>query len=354
MAKAVFKDIRVKGISGVVPKSRVNNLKAHPNLTDSEKKKTIKLTGIHEYRKAGMDICASDLCQKAAEILFKKLEISPSTVDAILFVSQTPDLRLPSTACILQYKLSCPMSTLAFDINLGCSGFIYGLYTACSLIQGGGLKRVLLLCGDTQTKLCHDEDKNVNFILGDAGTATVIDADNGAPDIKMTLMTDGSRYDKLMVPAGGFRAPSTDHTRKIKKQPDGGVRSLEHLCMDGMEIFNFSVTDVVKTIRDFMTEEGITVNETDYLILHQANKFMTDKIARKLKFPLTKIPYSLEVFGNTSCASIPLTIAYHFSQMQITEKKHCILSGFGVGLSWGVVDIIFDNIFCPPIGELYP
>ncbi len=211
---------------------------------------------------------------------------------------------------------------------------------------------MLLLCGDTQTKLCHDKDKNVNFILGDAGTATIVDADDGASPIKMNLMTDGSRYDKLMVPAGGFRIPSTECTRQIKQQSDGGVRSLEHLCMNGMEIFNFSVTDVVKTIRDFMVEEKLDVHEMDYLILHQANKFMTDKIARKLKFPLEKVLYSLDMFGNTSCASIPLTIATHFSQMSHENKHHCLLSGFGVGLSWGVVDLLFNNLCCPSIQEL--
>ena len=352
MGKSKFNGIKVKGISGVVPPKKIVNLQAHPELAVSEKKKTIKLTGIHEYRKASIDVCASDLCQKAAEILFERLDIPPSTVDAILFVSQTPDHRLPSTACILQDKLSCSTSTIAFDINLGCSGFVYGLYTACSLIQGGGLKRVLLLCGDTQTKLCHDGDKNVNFILGDAGTATIIDQEDGAPEIKMELMTDGSRYDKLIVPAGGFRMPSTEDTRKLIKQADGGVRSLEHITMSGMEIFNFSVTDVVKSIHNFMKEESLDEKNTDYLILHQANKFMTDKIARKLKFPLDKVPYSLGLFGNTSCASIPLTIAYHFSQMEKTGKKKCLLSGFGVGLSWGVIDIIFDNILCPAIGEL--
>ncbi|ETR74152.1 MAG: 3-oxoacyl-[acyl-carrier-protein] synthase III [Candidatus Magnetoglobus multicellularis str. Araruama] len=321
VSKSIFTNIKIKGIAGVVPKDKVVNLEAHAHLTEVEKKKAIKLTGVHEYRKASPEVCASDLCQHASEILFEHLNISPSTIDAILFVSQTPDYRLPSTSCLLQHKLSCHSNTLAFDMNLGCSGFIYGLYTACSFLQGAGLNRILLLCGDTQTKLCHSEDKNVSFILGDAGTATIIDIEKNASDIKMELMTDGSRYNKLMVPAGGFRTPSTVHTRMIKKQSDGGIRSQEHISMDGMEIFNFSVTDVVKSIRNFMNDENIDEHKTDYLILHQANKFMTDKIARKLKFSSGKVPYSLNVFGNTSCASIPITIAHHFSQHKISGKK---------------------------------
>ncbi len=352
MGKAVFEGVKVSGISAAVPDDIVDNRVSHPNISQEEKKKTIKLTGVAEYRKAGPDICASDLCQKSAEILFETMSINPNMIDCILFVSQSPDYLLPSTACLLQEKLSCSKDTLAFDINLGCSGFVYGLYTACSFIQGGGLKKVLLLCGDTQTKLCHDEDKNVNFILGDAGTATIIEADSDAPSIAMTLMTDGSRYDKLIVPAGSFRNPSTSATREIKRQPGGGVRSQEQLFMDGMEIFNFSVTDVVQTIRSFMEEDELNAETFDHLILHQANKFMTDKIARKLKFDLEKVPYSLDVFGNTSCASIPITIVHHFSREAASVNKRCLLSGFGVGLSWGVVDIVLDNICCPPIQEI--
>lgn len=352
MAKTVFNNIKIRGISGVVPKNIINNLTAHAELPDAEKKKTIKLTGISSYRKAGSDVCASDLCQKAAEMLFDNLNISPETVDAILFVTQTPDYRLPSTGCVLQDRLCCSTDTLSFDINLGCSGYIYGLYTACAMIQGGGMKRVLLLCGDTQTKLYYDKDKNVSFILGDAGTATIIDSEKNDNDIKMTLKTDGSRFDKLIVPAGAFRIPSNENTKKLVKHSDGGFRSQENILMNGMEIFNFSVTDVVKTILDFMAEEDVQVDDTDYLFLHQANKFMTDKIAKKLGFPKGKVPYSLGEFGNTSSASIPLTIAQHFSGIQHPGKAHCLLSGFGVGLSWGVVDIILKDVCCPTIGEL--
>jgi len=352
LTKKTFSGIKISGISAAVPKNIIDNMAAHPQLSNEEKEKTIKLTGVRQYRKAGSDICASDLCQKAAELLMKTMDILPESIECILFVSQTPDYRLPSTACLLQDKLSCSKDTLAFDINLGCSGFVYGLYVASSFIQGGGLNRVLLLCGDTQTKLCHHEDKNVSLILGDAGTATLIEKDPAAQPIYMKFMTDGSRYDKLIIPAGGFRQPSTPETREIIKQPDGGLRSKEHLFMDGMEIFNFSVTDVVKTIQAYMDEMKINSEDFDYLILHQANKFMTDKIARKLKFASDKVPYSLEIYGNTACSSIPLTISHHFSLQPSLLRKHCLLSGFGVGLSWGLVDIVLDGIACPPVLEI--
>ncbi len=351
MAKVSFSSIKIKGISAAVPKNIVNNLSTHSFISMEDRQKTVKLTGMLEYRKANPEVCASDLCLKAAQLLLETMNMGPASIDAVLFVTQTPDYRLPSTACILQSKLGCPQSTLAYDINLGCSGFMYGLYTACSFIGGGGLKNVLLLCGDTQTKLSYEKDKNVCFMMGDAGTATIISEDKQASQINMVLMTDGEGYEKLIVPAGGFRYPSTEETREIRVQSDGGTRSLEHIYMDGIEIFNFSSTTVVNTIKSFFEDGLINIENIDYLILHQANKFMTNKIARKLKFPADKVLYSLEYYGNTSCGSIPLTIAHHFSKMQLV-KKHCVLSGFGVGLSWGVADLILENICCPPICEV--
>jgi len=351
VSKNSFSNIRINGIAAAVPKFVVNNMEAHPFISPEEKQKTVKLTGMMEYRKASPDVCASDLCQKAAENLFSYMNFSPTEIDAIIFVTQTPDYRMPSTACILQTKLGFKNSTIAFDINLGCSGFIYGFYTAASFISGGGLTNVLLLCGDTQSKLSYEMDKNVCFIMGDAGTATLISKDNNSSPINMLLMTDGSRYDKLIVPAGGFRYPSSVETREVKVQSDGGCRSKEHVYMEGMDIFNFSSIDVVNTIRSFLEEHQIIIENVDYLVLHQANKFMTDKIARKLKFPAEKVLYSLGTFGNTSSASIPLTIAHHFSEEEM-QRKRCIISGFGVGLSWGVADVVLDRIFCPSIAEV--
>jgi 3-oxoacyl-[acyl-carrier-protein] synthase-3 len=347
-----FNNIRITGISAAVPKKVINNQTSHTHINAEEKTKTINLTGIKEYRMAGPSICTSDLCLNAAENLILSLKISPTSIDAILFVSQTPDYKMPSTACILQDKLGCGLNTVAYDINLGCSGFIYGLFTACSFIQGARLERVLLLCGDTQTKLSYKKDKNVSFILGDAGTATLIENEQNSSDIIINLLTDGSGYDNLIVPAGGFRYPSNDETRKVKIQEDGQLRSKEHLFMSGMDIFNFSVTKVVNTIREFMESENINPAKLDYLVLHQANKFMTDKIARKLKIPLENVPYSMEKFGNTSSASIPLTIVNSFNQGEFRGTNNCVLSGFGVGLSWGVININIKDIICPEIYEV--
>jgi 3-oxoacyl-[acyl-carrier-protein] synthase-3 len=352
MAKSVFTGVRISGVAGAVPKSIVNNLTDHDFCPEDDRKKIVALTKVGSYRKAPLDMCASDLCVAGAEKLLSELGCNPEEIDAILFATITPDYRLPSTACVVQHRLKCRNTTLAYDINMGCSGFVVGLYNACALIQGGGLKRVLLLAGDTQTKLCYSKDKNVVFILGDAGTATLLEADAGAGDIVIEVLTDGSRFQNLYVPAGGFRRPSTKETREVREQPDGGTRSEDHLYMNGMEIFKFSVTDVVKTLGNFMGEEKLSSDDVDYLFLHQANWFMNDKIAKKLRFPPEKVPYTIESYGNTGSASIPLTIAHHFSQRRPNGKERCLLSGFGVGLSWGVASVMLDRVYCPPIMEL--
>ena len=350
MAHTRFEDVKITGVAGAVPADVVDNTTDHPEVDAVEAEKTVKLTGVRTYRKAHSDICSADLCHAAASNLLEQMSIDPGTIDALLFVTQTPDYRMPSTACILQDRLSCSTDTLAYDINLGCSGYVYGLYTACSLIRGGGLQRVLVLCGDTQTKLCHAEDKNVNFLLGDGGSATLLEACDGTSPITILLKTDGSGYRNLYIPAGGFRIPSSEETREVRTQVDGGTRSLEHMFMDGMGVFNFSVTSVVRTIQEFMQDHDIAGDQVDYMFLHQANKFMTDKIARKLKISSDRVPYSMDRYGNTSSASIPITMAHHFSTVASSSDR-CILSGFGVGLSWGVADISLTSVFCPPILE---
>ena len=352
MPKSVFGGVRISGVAGAVPKNAVNNLTDHEFCPVEDRKKIIALTKVASYRKAPAEICASDLCLAAAQTLLAGLRRKPEEIDAIVFATLTPDYRVPSTACVLQHRLNCRTSVVAYDISMGCSGYVVGLYNACSLIKGAGLKRVLLLAGDTQSKLCYEQDKNVVFILADGGTATLLEADADAGDLVVELMTDGGRFENLYVPAGGFRRPSTDATRQVRQQADGGMRSDDHLYMNGMEIFKFSVTDVVKTLAGFMEAEKLSADGVDHLFLHQANWFMNDKIAKKLKFPAEKVPYTIEFYGNTGSASIPLTMAHHFSQKGSAGRERCLISGFGVGLSWGVASMALEGVYAPPIVEL--
>ena len=351
MPRSTFEGIRIRGVGAAVPEQRVDNLTDHDFSTPEDAKKVIALTGVPEYRKAPANMCASDLCVAAARRLFDELGDDFTQVDAIIFGTMTPDYRVPSTACIMQDRLGCSTSVLAYDINMGCSAYIVGLYNACALIQAGGLRRVLLLTGDTQTKLCYEGDKNVAFLLADGGTATLLEADQHAAPITIRLKTDGSRFENLYVPGGGFRRQSDDESREITERADGGFRSDDHLYMNGMEIFKFSSSDVVDTLAEFMVESELSPDDISFLFLHQANKFMTDKIARKLKFPRDRVPYSIGLYGNTGSASIPLTIAHHFSQNELSADSKSLLCGFGVGLSWGVADVTFGRLCTPELVE---
>jgi 3-oxoacyl-[acyl-carrier-protein] synthase-3 len=352
MPKSTFKGVRISGVAGSVPATHVDNLTDHLFCPEEDRKKVVDLTRVAQYRKATPEMCASDLCQAAAEALLSGLDVQPSEIDAIVFATMTPDYRVPSTACLMQDRLKCRTSVVAYDINMGCSGFVVGLYNACALIQGAGLKRVLLLAGDTQTKLCSREDKNVVFILGDGGTATLLEADPAAEDIVIELMTDGSRFQNLYVPAGGFRQPSTDATRETRLQADGALRSDDHLYMNGMEIFKFSATDVVKSLASFMDAQQLSPENVSSLFLHQANWFMNDKIAKKLKFTADKVPYTIQFYGNTGSASIPLTMAHHLSTNPSNGPQRTLACGFGVGLSWGVATAVLDGVYAPPVVEL--
>jgi 3-oxoacyl-[acyl-carrier-protein] synthase-3 len=351
MPRSTFEGVKIRGIAGAVPQQRVNNLTDHAFSNAEDARKIIALTGVPEYRKAPPTMCASDLCEAAARRLFDGLGAQFRDVDAIIFASMTPDYRVPSTACTLQDRLGCSTSVIAYDINMGCSAYIVGLYNACSLIQAGKLRSVLLLTGDTQTRLAHHGDKNVAFILADGGTATLLEA--AAPDerIAVEVKTDGGRFKNLYVPAGGFRRQSDVESGRLREGPDGGVRSDDHLYMNGMEVFKFSSSDVVDTLGSFMRDANLAPEQVDYLFLHQANKFMTDKIAAKLRFPKDKVPYSLGVYGNTGSASIPLTIAHHFSRNPPAGAAHSVLCGFGVGLSWGVAELMLDGVLTPPVVE---
>jgi 3-oxoacyl-[acyl-carrier-protein] synthase-3 len=352
MPKSVFRGVRISGVAGAVPRNTVDNMRDHVFCSEEDRKKIVALTKVETYRKAPPEMCASDLCQAAAESLLASLGRTAADIDAIVFSTMTPDYRVPSTACLLQDRLGCPTTVAAYDVNMGCSGFVVGLYNACSLVNGAGLRRVLLLAGDTQTKLCYDQDKNVVFILADGGTATLVEADPGGGDIAVELMTDGGRFKNLYIPAGGFRNPSTAATREVKVHADGGMRSDDNIFMNGMEIFKFSATDVVKTLSGFMETQGLSPQTVDGLFLHQANHFMNEKIARKLQFAPQQVPYTIGFYGNTGSASIPLTMAHHLSTTGSDGTRRALMCGFGVGLSWGVASAELKDVCAPPVIEL--
>lgn len=336
MAIVSYNNVRIEGISAVVPGTCIDNMHFSDFFSEKEAKSVIKMTGIAARRFADEETCASDLCYKAASILLAELDLKPEHIDAVIMVTLTPDYRMPATAFLLHQRLGLKKDCMAFDISLGCSGFVYGFSTAANLLQQDNISRVLLLNGETKSKVYGKRDKSTSLLFGDAGTATLFCKTNETINTTVTLNSDGSKAEAIMIEAGGYRNPSTQDSLVEILYEDGSWRSAQQGKMDGPAIFDFTITEVPKDVLRVLDHAGLSAEDIDYFVFHQANKFISDHIGKKLGIPQTKIPYSLDKYGNTASVSIPLTICSELHHLSCKPKKLC-LSAFGVGLSWGSV-----------------
>jgi 3-oxoacyl-[acyl-carrier-protein] synthase-3 len=293
----------------------------------------IKDTGILRVRLAPPGICASDLCEKAA---VKLLAETQAEVEGIVFISQTPDYILPATSLLLQQRLGLPKDIVAFDINYGCSGYVYGLYQAALLISSGSCNAVLVCAGDVISRFINPGDRSLRMVMGDAGSATIVT--KGTDQLTFKILSDGSGAHHLMVPAGGARYPRNDQSQRSIEREYGNLRSDENLFMDGMEIMKFAIRDVPKVIGDLLEYRGWQISEIDVVGFHQANKFIIEYLRKKLQLSKEAVPIALGETGNTGSASIPLMLALEWARLS-TEKRleRAILCGFGTGLSCAAV-----------------
>jgi len=335
MATIRFKNVGITAISACVPHNVVYNKDLDYFIDADDLQKVIASIGIRERRVAGRDVCSSDLCIKAAEKLFLDNDLKES-VDALIFVSQTPDYHMPATAPLIQHKLGLSTSVLSFDVNLACSGYVYGLSLAYSLASLDGIRSVLLLDGETMSKIVSDRDKESTPLFGDAGTATLVTKGDIFGESIFELNSDGSGSDIMKIFHGGYRHPSSNEGFVEKMDDKGNIRNGEQFFMDGMETFNFGMRVEPKGIKAIVADAGLEISQLDLIIYHQANKFMTDFFTKRLKFDPAKTPYSLDRYGNTSSASIPLTIVSELKD-GYPNRRNVLLSGFGAGLSWGSV-----------------
>lgn len=341
--------IELKGIANCVPSSVEKN-ENYDLLSAAERKMLISTTGIKERRVAKNGVCASDLCEKAALELLSGLNWETNSVDALIFVSQSSDYYLPATAIILQDKLGLSKNAIAFDINLGCSGYVYGLYVLSNLMQKGQIKRAVLLCGDISTNSVNYKDKSAYPLFGDSGSATALEYDETAHPMTFSLGSDGSGYESIMIKGGGTRHMFHENSLKEVSISEGITRHELNLILDGISIFNFSVGEVPKNIKELMQMTSLSENDVEYLVLHQANKLINETIRKKLKFPKEKVPYSLDEYGNTSSGSIPLTLQTRLRDQ--LNNKTIVISGFGVGLSWASAVLTTKNIYIPELLEI--
>jgi len=350
MALATLHRVRIAGVASAVPKERVSNLD-YAVVSDEHREKIIKYTGIRYRRWAPQPACCSDYCQAAAERLLGELGWSPNDVQAVIFVSQTPDYPFPATAQILQDRMGLPKSCLAFDINLGCSGYPYGLYALGSLLQAGGIRRGLLLAGDV-SKMHGDSDPTSAMLFGHAATATAMEFSDDAKPIFFEFGSDGSGYKVIYVPDGGSRNPVAAGSFQKAALEGGGGRSATDVVLDAAEIINFSMREVSASIKRLLEFAGRSVAEVDAYIFHQANQFINSQVARKIGIKADKAPTTLYDFGNTSSATIALTITAAMRDRIAAGSQKIVMSGFGVGLSWASVYWETENVVCPELVEI--
>ena len=344
MAFLEFKKVRIAGLSAGVPKNIMRTVSTTDKYGDEE---FIKTTGVRQKRYSN-DFTTSDLCEAAAVRIISDLSWDKSEIDALIFVSQTPDYILPATSCILQDKLGLKKDCMALDISLGCSGWVYGLCTMLGLMQAGTIRKALLLAGDARKQAYEEPDQ----LFGFAGTVTALEyTGNESDSFKFNMGTDGSGYDAIIKPVGGTRNQVTTEDLVPKMCEDGRMRHGFQTQMKGMDVFAFGITTAPKTIKKLAEHFGFDWTTYDYFVFHQANHKMNETIRMKLKLSEEKVPYSMQDFGNTSSASIPLTIVTQLKEKLVGRIKF-IGCGFGVGLSWGTVAFETENIVVSDLVEL--
>jgi len=333
MALIKFSGVGISAMSACVPSNISANSELGYLVPQDALKKLIRFTGIEEKRIVDSGVCASDLCFKAAENLMEENNIEKASIDMLLFLSLSPDFISPPTSTILQDKLGLPVTTGALDLSMACSGFVYALSTAFAFAATEGVNRVLVLVGETMSKYSNPNDR-VNFPLyGDAGTACLVEKGD-YKDSYFMLSSDGRGSDLVKIPSGGARNPADMDSLKDKEREDGNIRRDVDITMDGLSTFNHAVSIIPKQVKDLMRFANITHEDVDYFVSHQANKFMIDFITKRLKFPKEKVPFCIKKYGNTSAASIPLTIVSELVD-KLESDHSMLLSAIGAGWSFG-------------------
>ena len=352
MPKLIFNKPKIKSIvttvgDQVVSIDNESEIMGLDSFSVNRLKKTI---GLKQRRVVTKGVCTSDLCVQSAEKIFESDIISRQEIECVLLVTQTGDYRAPSSAIIIQDRLGLPETTLAYDINLGCSGFVVGLLNAFSLIESG-LKNCLLLVGDISSNFSGERDRTFTPLMGDAGSAILIDDTSNSLSHFITG-SDGSGFENLIIPSGGSREPFSSESLIQRPDKDGVYRSSADMYMNGAEVFNFTIKRVPTLIDDILEFSDLTKEDIDYFVLHQANQYILKNISKRLGLNDSVLPNKTQTeYGNQNSASIPGTINAYLSQNFSSSKLTSVYAGFGIGLSWGACVTITDSIFCPLVME---
>lgn len=327
-------NISLRGVVSAVPSRQIANDYFVEKFGEKSVEEVVALTGVKNRHWVTASQTTSDLCEAAANTLLDRLGWSRHSVDALIFVSQTPDYRIPATACVIHGRLGLAPTCQAFDVALGCSGYVYGLWLGSTLITAG-CSRVLVLAGDTISRTVDPDDRGTSLLFGDAGSASALEASPSAPTMHYVLGTDGSGVSNLIIPGGGFREFTPDSRMRENFDP-------AHLFMDGGKVFTFTLGAVPKLVRTILHCAGRKSEDVDAFLLHQANEFMLRHLAKKMGLLSTQLPMNIDRFGNTSSASIPLLITTELAGSITRGEMRLVPVGFGVGYSWAAA--FFDKV----------
>ena len=339
--KTIINNVNIRAVNSWLPQNDVELTSFASLYGEAEVNSIIKTTGIERVRIVDDKMTSSDMCYLAAEKLFEQEGFDKLQIDGLVFVSQTTDWILPATSISLQARLGLSKDTVCIDVHYGCSGYIYGLFQAASWIACGACKNVLVLAGDTTSRMINEHDKSLRLVFGDCGTATIVSKGEGC--MGFHIQSDGSGADKLIVPAGGFRLPISEETSVLEWDEDKNGRTKNDLFMDGMAIFNFAITKVHKNINTLIEEMGWQKEDVGFFGLHQANEFMVNYVRKKLKVDESIVPINVRNYGNTGPATLPLLLSDVCSGEHTYDLSKTIMCGFGVGLSWGSVAVDLRN-----------
>lgn len=345
--KLEFKNKKITGILTVIPKNIVKfeDEIANYNFSSRQSMKLKIVMGYNEKRIVKEGTCSSDLCEFGLNYLFQNKLLNKADVDALIFVSQSPDYFMPPTSNLLQGKLGLKQDMLCMDIAQGCAGFIIGLIQAFMLLEQKGIKKVVLLNADVLSPKVSKKDRNSNPLIGDGAAITIIENSNSPNNITASLKMDGTNALCLNIPAGGFRLPSSAKTAEMQIDEAGNYRSLDNLVMKGDDVFNFVLEQVPDLIEQLLKEENIPKETIDYFMCHQPNKFMLQKLADKLKIPYEKMPNNIvEYFGNASGVTIPTNISFNLGEKLLHNRYKVCLAGFGVGLTWAAMILDIEKL----------